>query len=165
MFSAFFISLFSCFAMFADVLSLRVCVCVCCHPQININKMKYNIRFVLFIVLLMKNSHFYQDIGNIITMTPNKIIKDDDRALIIICSLLEWQPRLQGCFHDETLLNVTICLCFLILYIFIFEKPQLSSEIIWKLFIGITSFPKNTLVFLFILSMEICSLPRFNVHQ
>lgn len=52
--------------------------------------MKYNIRFVLFIVLLMKNSHFYQDIGNLITMTPNKIIKDDDRALIIICSLLEW---------------------------------------------------------------------------
>lgn len=52
--------------------------------------MKYNIRFVLFIVLLMKNSHFYQDIGNVITMTPNKIIKYDDRALIIIHSLLEW---------------------------------------------------------------------------
>ena len=46
--------------------------------------MKYNIRFVLFIVLLMKNLHFYQDIGNLITVTPNKIIKDDDRALIIM---------------------------------------------------------------------------------
>lgn len=75
-------------------------------------------------------------------MTPNKIIKDDDRALIIICSLLYIKyVRLSS--GDETLLNVTICLCFLILYIFIFEKPQLSSEIIWKLFIGITSFPKK----------------------